>query len=235
MNHFSLRLAVLAILVAAPVAGEAATYTVTPAYAGAFTNDGTFTPIPGYEVGSRLPAILQFDFLVSTSGFAADQYGFANGVFTITPRPIVTNTSAPGWNPSRISRIPSVDSNGARPGGVVPLLADNADLAAQDLKDILIGVATPLTTDPAVDPRFQFGRGHFANFNVGSAYFDYNGGYVGFGGEYVTATFTQASALYRDGTTNRYIGIVDYVYVVPEPATCLMAAIGVVCAAVRRV
>jgi hypothetical protein len=234
MNPLSQRLAILAILAVAPVAGEAATYSVTPVFAGAFTNDGTFTPIPNYDYGSRQPAILQFDFLVSTSGFAADQYGFANGVFTITPRPIVTNTSVPGWNPSH---IPNVDSNGALPGGVVPLLADNADLAAQDLKDILIGVATPLTTNPAVDPRFRFGQGITANFNVGSAYFDYNGGYVGFGGEFVTARFTQASALYLDGTTNRYIGIVDYVYeppVYPEPTTCLMAAIGMVCTALRR-
>jgi hypothetical protein len=230
MNPLSQRLAILAILVVAPVAGEAATYTVTPAFAGAFTNDGTFTPIPGYNIYTRQPAILQFDFLVSTSGFAADQYGFANGVFTITIPPYLTNTSAPGWNPGV---IPNVDSNGAVPGGVVPLLADNADLAAQDLKDILIGVATPLTTNPAVDPRFQFGRGTTENFNVGSVYFDYNGGIVG---EFVSARFTQASALYRDGTTNRYIGIVDYVYVptVPEPAMCLMAAMAMVCAAVRR-
>lgn len=233
MNPLSQRLAILAILVAAPVARGSATYTVTPVFAGAFTNDGTFTPIPGYELFNiRRPAILQFDFLVSTGDFAADQYGFANGVFTITPHRYLTNTSVPGWNPSP---IPNVDSNGARPGGVVPLLADNADLAAQDLKDILIGVAIPLTTDPAVDPRFRFGQGTTANFNVGSAYFDYNGGFIF--DNYVTARFTQASALYRDGTTNRYIGIVDYVYVptVPEPATCLMAAIGMVCAAVRRV
>jgi hypothetical protein len=234
MTPLSQRLAILAILVAAPVAGEAATYTVTPTFVGAFTNDGTFTPIPDYEIfNTRRPAILQFDFLVSAGDFAADQYGFANGVFTITPHPHLTNTSAPGWNPSP---IPNVDSNGATPGGVVPLLADNADLAAQDLKDILIGVATPLTTNPAVDPRFRFGRGTTANFNVGSAYFDYNGGFIF--GDYVTARFTQASALYRDGTTNRYIGIVDYVYVppvYPEPTTCLMAAIGMVCAAMRRV
>jgi hypothetical protein len=230
MNPLSQRLAILAILVAAPVAGEAAKYTATPVFAGAFTSDGTFTPIPNY--GGRVPAILQFDFLISVSDFAPDQYGFANGVFTITPHRYLSNTSAPGWNPSPVN--PTVDTNGATPGGLAPLLADNADLAAQDLKDILIGVATPLTTNPAVDPRFRFGRGTTANFNVGSAYFDYNGGFIF--GDYVTARFTQASALYRDGTTNRYIGIVDYVYVptVPEPATCLMAAIGMVCAAVRR-
>jgi hypothetical protein len=238
MNHFSQRLAILAILVAAPVAGEAATYTVTPVFAGAFTNDGTLTPIPNYNYGfffSMAPAIWQFDFLVSATGFAADQFGYANGVFTITPELGITTSSMPGWNPSA---IPNVDSNGATPGGVVPLLSDNSDFAAQDLKDILIGVATPLTSNPAVDPRFRFGQGTTANINVGSVLFDYRGGFYRF-----RAGFTQVSALYRDGSTNQYIGIVDALAtrpvavitnILPEPATGAFAVIAILGAAVLR-
>jgi hypothetical protein len=237
MNHFSQRLAILAILVAAPVTGEAATYSVTPVFVGAFTNDGTFTPIQGWSPwGSSGPVVVQYDFLVNVSGFAADQLGFANGVFTITPH-LMTNTSAPGWNPSA---IPNVDSNGATPGGIVPLLSDNADLADQDLKDILIGVATPLTTNPAVDPRFRFGRGTTANFNAGTAYLDLPyGPAFGFG---IEVQFTQVSALYQDGAANRYIGLVDagaslpvasIRFYPPEPASGMLLAIGAVVAATR--
>jgi hypothetical protein len=227
-------LAILTALAAAPLTAFAAKYTVTPTFVGAFTNDGSFTPIPGRSLYSFLPAILQFDFIVSTSDFAADQYGFANGVFTIETSGL-TNTSAPGWNPSP---IPNVDSNGATPGGVVPLLSDNADLAAQDLKDILIGVATPLTTNPAVDPRYQFGRGTTANYNAGTAYFDYQGGLF-----WMTTAFTQASALYRDGLTNRYIGLVDAdallpvatILTIPEPSTGVLMALALAgVAACRR-
>jgi hypothetical protein len=232
MSHFCRRLAILAILVAAPVAGEAATYRVAPTFVGALDFD--FQPIPGYDVYSRQPAILQFDFLIYTGDFAADQYGFANGVFTISTRGL-SNTTLPGWYPSP---IPNVDSNGAAPGGRVPLLSDNADLAAQDLKDILIGVATPLTTNPAVDPRFRFGQGTAPYFNAGSVFFDYQGGLF-----VVWSGFTQASAIYRDGAGNRYIGLVDPLAtrsvalranMLPEPATAAFVVMAILGAAVRR-
>jgi hypothetical protein len=218
----SLRLAILVGAVMAPLASSAAVYTVSPVFVQAFTADGVFDPIPGYDLSSGIPAVLQYDFLVSADGFAPNQYGFANGVFTIYLSGNLSNTSAPGWNAA--STYP-VDTNGAFPGGNLPLLSDNMDLAAQDLKDILIGVAFPLTTNPAVDPRFQFGRGPFANFNVGSVYLDYTGGIAE-----VTAQFTQASALYRDGSTNRYIGLVDPLFgvYVPEPTAAMLAVLGMI-------
>jgi hypothetical protein len=223
MTSRYLNAAVAALLLTmSPLAASAATYTVTPVFVQAFTADGVFDPIPNYNFFSGVPAVLQFDFLVSASGFAADQYGFANGVFTITTPSNLTNTSVPGWN---ASVTPNVDSNGAVPGGVVPLLSDNLDLAAQDLKDILIAVATPLTTNPAVDPRFRFGQGTTANYNAGTVYFDYSGVFIGQG---VTAKFTQASALYRDGATNRYIGLVDPSFNVPEPTAALLAGLGLI-------
>lgn len=217
------------LLSMSPLAASAAIYTVTPVFVGALSPT-TFELIPGYDPlnGYQRPAILQFDFRVSVGNFAADQYGFANGVFTITPHPYLTNTTVPGWNPDV---IPNVDSNGSTPGGIVPLLSDNADLAAQDLKDILIAVATPLTTNPAVDPRFRFGQGARANFRVGTAFFDYSGqGFVleDYGVEFVIAKFTQASALYRDGTTNRYIGVVDPFFNVPEPTAAMLAVLGMI-------
>jgi hypothetical protein len=212
------------LLTMSPLTSSAAVYTVTPVFVQAFTADGAFDPIPGYDLFSGIPAVLQYDFLVSADGFAPNQYGFANGVFTINLIGNLSSTSAPGWNPSF---TPNVDTNGAAPGGLAPLLRDNMDLAAQDLKDILIGVAFPLTTNPAVDPRFQFGRGPFANYNVGTTYIDYAGG----GPASLTAQFTQASALYRDGTTNRYIGVVDPlfgVYYVPEPTAAMLAVLGMI-------
>lgn len=227
----------LAIALTLTAAGQslAATYSVVPQFAGAL--NAAFEPIAGYELGSGVPAILQFDLIVNTSDFALPQRGFANGVFTITLGDGSTNTTAPGWNPSS---IPNVDSNGAAPGGVVPLLSDNADLAAQDLKDILLGVATPLTTNPTVDPRFNFGRGTFANFNAGSVFVDFAGG-----ASSITAGFTQVSALFQDGTAARYIGTVDpngtmptttvdFGNAIPEPTTCVLAGLALVGVAARR-
>jgi hypothetical protein len=217
------------LLTMSPLTSSAAVYTVTPVFVQAFTADGAFDPIPGYDLFSGIPAVLQYDFLVSADGFAPNQYGFANGVFTISMGGNLSNTLAPGWNQS----FPTVvDTNGAAPGGLAPLLRDNMDLAAQDLKDILIGVAFPLTTNPAIDPRFQFGRGPFANYNVGTTYIDYAGGPAS-----LTAEFTQASALYRDGATNRYIGLVDPlfgVYYVPEPTAAMLAVLGMIGAVQSR-
>jgi hypothetical protein len=231
----------LAIALTLTAAGQsfAATYSVAPSFVGAFSTDGTFTPIAGYELTSGTPAILQFDMIVNTSGFVAPQQGFANGVFSVELGAGLSNTSAPGWNPSP---IPNVDSNGATPGGTVPLLSDNADLAAQDLKDILLGVATPLTTNPAVDPRFKFGNGTTANYNAGTIYVDYAGGTSKTS---LTAGFTQVSALLQDGALARYIGVVDANAstplasvdigpAIPEPTTCILAGLALVGAAARR-
>lgn len=214
----------------------AATYSVQPVFVGAF--NAAFEPIAGYDIGNtgNVPAVLQFDMIVNTSDFVLPQRGFANGVFSVNLGSGLSNTSAAGWNPSP---IPNVDSNGATPGGVVPLLSDNADLAAQDLKDILLGVATPLTTNPAVDPRFNFGRGTTANYNAGTVYIDYAGGTTSF-----TAAFTQVSALFQDGTLARYIGTVDPngslpvatvdIVGIPEPTTCVLAGLALVGVAARR-
>jgi hypothetical protein len=225
----------IALTLTAAAQSFAATYSVAPAFVGAFSTDGSFTPIAGYELNSGIPAILQFDMIVNTSGFDAPALGFANGVFTIGLSSGLSNTSAGGWNPSP---IPNVDSNGATPGGVVPLLSDNADLAAQDLKDILLGVATPLTTNPNVDPRFKFGQGTTANYNAGTVYIDYAGG-----AQELTAGFTQVSALFQDGAAARYIGTLDangnmplFVQAigVPEPTTCVLAGLALVGAAAHR-
>jgi hypothetical protein len=225
----------IALTLTAAAQSFAATYSVTPVFIGAYTTDGSFTPIADYSLSSGVPAVLEFDMAINTGGFDAPALGFANGVFTIGLSSGLSNTSAPNWN---ASPIPQVDSNGATPGGLVPLLADNADLAAQDLKDILLGVATPLTSNPAVDPRFQFGRGTTANYNAGKVYIDYAGGL-----QTLTAGFTQVSALLQDGAAARYIGVLDangnmplatQVIGLPEPTTCVLAGLALVGVAARR-
>jgi hypothetical protein len=245
MNQLSQRLAILAILVAAPVAGEAATYSVTPVFVGAFTNDGTLTPIPGYSTFSSQAVVLQFDFVISVAGMGAPEAGYAGGYFTIKAFNL-TNTTKPGWFPSP---IPNVDTNGAVPGGIAPVVAANADRGAQDLANIYVGIASPLTTNPAVDPRYRFAQsGPLENYNAGSVFFDFDGG-IFFG---MAVGFSEVYAFYQDGALQRYVAATDgdairplaYVFqplefefprsLTPEPAAAVLVAIGMVCAAVRR-
>lgn len=218
----------------------AGTYSVTPVFAGAFSTDGSFTPIAGYDPLSTVPAIVQVDLLLNTGGFGAGELGFANGVFTVEfEGGGLSNLSVPGYQASPVN--PTVDSNGPTPGGQVPLVTDNTDIGdTTDLKDILVGVATPLTTNPAVDPRFKFGQGGTANFLLGSIFVDYNGQ----GKNFVNVGFTQASYLGTDPNAARTIGVVDananmpigalQIGNIPEPTTCVLAGLALVGAAARR-
>jgi hypothetical protein len=229
-----MRIALALTLVLAAAQSYAATISVEPVLAGAFTTDGTFTPIDNFDPANPVAAVLQFDFLVSTGGYSAPEVGFANGVFTVTLENLTPNGDVPGFQPAT---IPTVDSNGALPGGVVPLLSDLADLAAADLVDILVGVATPLTTNPNVDPRFKFGQ---TAFNAGSAYVNYSG----VGAATISAAFTQVAALTLDPSqAGRYLGTVNpnslmpsgsVTIGVPEPTTCILAGLALVGAAARR-
>lgn len=210
---------------------SAAKITAIPSFAGAF-DPVSSAPIDGYDpLTATTPAVIQFDVLVSIEDLAADEFGLANVFFSAGFEGGYSDIGA-GWN--AFTPIPIVDSNGPAFGGNVNLWADNADFGAADLKDIAFGVATPLTTQPAVDPRWNVGK--TAPQNVGFIYALYDGT----GGTF-SITPTQGSVLRANGngevaSSTVFVGGTYGEAVIPEPTTCILAGLALVgVAAGRRV
>jgi hypothetical protein len=150
----------------------AGTYSVTPTFAGAF--NAAFEPIAGYDPLSGDPAIVQIDFIATFAAGGAGELGFGAVTFDIGTG-AADDVTVPGWQATN----PSVDTNGAAPGGVFPLFANNGDFGnGTDLVDIVVGVAAGLNPASATDPRVKVGLG--AGTNVGTLFLDWTGGWPTF-------------------------------------------------------
>jgi hypothetical protein len=155
---------------------NAATFTVTPEFAGAFVADGTFTPIPGFDITKNpgSPAVLQFDFKLNFTPSADETFGAITFDINLGPG-LTENGDVPGWQAFN----PPIDFNGALPGGNAPLFNVAGDLGLTDLKNITASVAANLTTNPAVDPRLMVGTGAVVDGNdlnlLGTLYLNWDG------------------------------------------------------------
>lgn len=165
MSRFFRFLFAVVALSACGLQADAATFEITPTFAGAF--DGSFEPIPGYDPNAATsPAILQVDFVLNYQG--TNPFGAV--VFDVALDNLI-DTSVPGWQPNN----PTIDSNGSLPGGNAPLFANNGDFGtAGDLVDVTAGIAAGLT-NAGVDPRLAVGTGA-GNDLLGSLFLDYAGG-----------------------------------------------------------
>jgi hypothetical protein len=221
-----IRAVLLACLLVGSPAVYAATYTVAPKFVAAYAYDGLFTELTDYDLSSGDPALLQIEFEVSFGGFTPPAAGYSSGEFAISLDGL-SNTTAPGW---MSYTSPIVDTNGAIPGGMQPLFGEIREFGLGNLQNIVVSVALAgLSTDPAVDPRFNAAQD--APVAIGSAYLDFPGG-----AGTVTAAFKQVFYLGPHATqAGRYIHVKDLNPTlvvsslrigVPEPTSAAAAVIG---------
>jgi hypothetical protein len=152
---------VIAIMAVMANNALAAVISVQPVVAGYF--DLAFNPIAPIPAGTNPnhPVVLQVDVMMQVQSLSPgeDSFGFANFGFQFgsgeDPQGEIVPEPGDGWNANN----PTVDSNGALPGGTVPLFALNADFGFHptDLQDITVSMASGAFTN-AADPRRNVGE-----------------------------------------------------------------------------
>lgn len=161
---------------------QAAVISVQPVVAGFFdTNFNPIPPIPRIASGPVFPVVIQVDVMMAVLSLDPGEDSFGTAAFSfkfITPlgiSQIMPDPDAGGWAANFIN----VDSNGAAPGGVVPLFATNGDLGVDnmDLQGILVQMATGAFTNVA-DPRRKVGEAggpESTPIRLGTAFLEWNG------------------------------------------------------------
>lgn len=134
---------------------HAATFSLIPSIVSSLADDGTFTTVIPIDTVSPngVSRIFQVDFNVTTSNLQPGEFGFGKVQFDLYLLGGITDVGG-GWGPN----TSTVDSNGASPGGIVPLFNTNFDAGTPgDLKAIQTAIA-PGVTNVAVDPRANVGK-----------------------------------------------------------------------------
>jgi hypothetical protein len=246
MKKFFALLAVAVIVVSAPAA-QAAVINVQPRIVG-ILDAATFAPVPGAvftdkqyvkEASVTTPVVAQVDIYMNVESLGAGEDSFGTAAFTVTYNGVTGATVIPDPEAGGYAAnpIPNVDSNGAAPGGLVPLFATNADLGAdsQDYIGILVQMATGAFTN-AADPRRSVGEAGSSLGSpilLGSAFFEWNGlGIANLTLNPVEVSAKDTTGLYVQGTASPVIGVT--LIGVPEPGTMAMAGLSVLGLAFRR-
>lgn len=123
------------LLLLVAISANAATYKLQPKFVGAFSLDGTFSPIPNYFDNPSEVALVQVDFLLTFESMVPNQaFGSINFDINFSD---YQDSHAIGW----AANNPTFDFNGAAPGGVAPLFAINEDSGdPTDFKSIQVSV-----------------------------------------------------------------------------------------------
>lgn len=236
MNSFK-KMLVLASAVAA-VAGtaQAASISLTPVVSGFF--DAAFNPLP-IPANNAAPGVYQVDIYFGLGDLAAGQDGLGSTGFdfVFSGANLAPNALA-GWTANN----PSVDTNGAVPGGLANLFLVNTDGGTPaDLQFVTISMAGGAFSQ-TTDPRAWVGRsgapagpqtilannsgGSHPPFLLGTAFINYSG--VGSAtlnlnlqglGVKIAGASTQLPA----NEINKTLGSVQFGEI-PEPATLGLAA-----------
>lgn len=163
---------------------QAAVISVQPTVAGYF--DSAFNPIPAPVGSPGSPVVVQLDVYMEVLSLLPGEDSFGTAAFSFRVDSdcpelggvCVADVDAGGWAANQLG---NTDTNGASPGGVLPVIAGNADLGtdSQDLQGILVQMATGAFTN-AVDQRRRLGEaGSSSAFPVplllGSAFMEWNG------------------------------------------------------------
>lgn len=236
MKKFFALLAVAAVSFSATQA-HALNVALTPTIVNAYNNATDFVPlaplpagVPGTVVTEFQAGVYQIDFAIDVTNLQAGEAGFANIGFNVVLGPGLT-TELGGWQPNG----QTVDSNGAAPGGVVPLFATNLDAGTPgDNVGILVSIAGGVTN--AIDPRRTVGQAGAAV--PGPAYI---------GSLYVTWDGVTKSTLSTDGILfqinsstgqfgNTTSGVSSTVRFgdVPEPSSLVLGGLSLIGLAFRR-
>lgn len=233
MRKVSIALLAIALLFCVQAA-QAGVFAINPTVSAAY--DLGFGPIanppgvPGTNVtGTGGPAIYQVDFMLSVTSLGAGEDSFGNTGFNIVLGPGLTDASDLSWQANN----PTVDTNGALPGGTANMFGQNGDFGASatDEQGILVSMATGAFTN-AADPRRDVGEG--TPYLLGSLFVQWDGvttGAVSIGGAQFSAKQTDGLFVAAQGTT----GVVNFVAgVVPEPATLSLAGLSLIGLVLRR-
>jgi hypothetical protein len=212
---------------------HAAIINVQPVVGGYF--DFAFTPIPT-PTGSQ-PHIVQIDVYMDVVSLGPGEDSFGTAAFSFDTHTYFGNIKpsldAGGWAAAAHG---NTDSNGPVPGGVVPLIATNADLGtdSQDYKGILVQMATGAFTNAADqrrnigEPGSPFGHPVF----LGSAYFEGEGYYL------ITLNPVEVSVKLTNGAfvaaTATRPNVIEGPWDDPEPSSIVLATMGFVGMLLRR-
>jgi hypothetical protein len=238
-----------AIALCTAAGSQAAVISVQPVIVGFF--DTSFNqvapplPVPGGgTTNTGFPTIIQVDVYMEVLSLAPGEDSFgtaafsfqAAAVFSHTRATIVPDIDAGGWAAAAHG---NTDSNGAVPGGVVPLIATNGDLGidSQDYQGILVQMATGAFTN-AADQRRNVGEPG-SSFGVplllGSAFYEWSG----VAGVSITLDPVEVSAKLTNGTfvagqappsAILYLGNPN----VPEPSSLFLMVVGAFGVIARR-
>jgi hypothetical protein len=227
MNRI-LRIFLILISIATVTPADAAVIDVTVQIGGYYDADD-FSPLP-FWLPCCDPVVVQVDVYMAVLGLDPGEDSFGSAEFSIKAAnqfgsQVVPDPEAGGWaaNP-----IPNVDSNGAAPGGLVPVFATNADLGidSQDYVDIFVRMADGAFTNPA-DPRRNIGEpGSLYGYPMllGSGFFEWNN----FG---LPPTFELEGLVVMAKTiTGQFV----LARTVPEPSSLAMAGLSGLGLAFRR-
>jgi hypothetical protein len=231
-------ISILSLVVACVATNShAAIINVQPVEGGFY--DLAFNPIPRPS-NSFEPHIIQVDVYMDIVSLGPGEDSFGTAAFSFqTSSPIGTIIPSPGigWNANPLG---NTDINGPAPGGVVPVIATNADLGSdsQDLQGILVQMATGAFTN-AADQRRNIGEaGSPFGYPVllGSAFLEWSGGAVPF--YFITLDPVQVSVKRTDGTFVAATATTPNVIVGPwddpEPSSVVLATMGFVSMLLRR-
>lgn len=223
--------AVAAVLVGMfALQGQAAVISVTPVVGGYY--DLGFNPIapvpPGTSPGT--PVVVQIDVMMQVLSLEAGEDSFGNTGFSIQHAGPMAEVGI-GWQPNN----PTVDSNGALPGGLVNMFGQNGDYGvdAMDLQGILVSMATGSFTN-ASDPRRKVGEE--GPYLLGSVFMQWDG----VGQASLTLDPVQVSAKQTAGQFVEAQAALPGVVmlgaepVVPEPASISLVGLSLLGLALRR-
>jgi hypothetical protein len=180
----------IALVGLSATAAQAAVISVQPQIAGYFNTDFSPAPFPtplpgGGTTNPGIPQVVQIDVYMQVEQLLPGEDSFGTAAFSVQALPNIgpnahgeahPDIDAGGWAANPLG---NTDSNGAAPGGVVPVIATNADLGAdsQDYVGILVQMATGAFTN-AADQRRNVGEpGSAFGFPLllGSAFYEWNG------------------------------------------------------------
>jgi hypothetical protein len=219
---------VLAVALVSVVAAnaQAGTFSVTPSVVGYY--DAAFNPIPAPVPGTNpgVPVVIEVAVDMTVDSLGAGEAGFANAGFSIMLNGL---TDLAQWGPNTAT----VDSNGALPGGIVPLWATNVDGGTPgDLQGILVSIAGGVTS--ANDPRRKVGQAGGVPGYMGTIFVQWEG--TGLATLSLQDILTSANT-----TTGSFVDsgsapstLLSFGSDIPEPSTIAMAGLSLIGLAFRR-
>lgn len=214
MTRFLKGLLAVALVSVVSANAQAGSFSVTPAIVGYY--DAAFNPIappvPGTNPG--VPVVIEVAVGMTVDSLGPGEAGFANAGFSIILDGL---TDLAQWGPN----TQTVDSNGALPGGVVPLWATNVDGGTPgDLQGILVSIAGGVTS--ANDPRRRVGQAGGVEGYMGTIFVQWEGtGYASLSLQDILVSANTTTGSFIDSGSAPST-LLEFGSNVPEPSSLIL-------------